>query len=195
MDPRLEQLDELHIRPLMDLIEGMRARGLRVPNVDPSDGGIHARLLVLLESPGPKAVVSDFVSRDNPDPSARNVGFVLKQAGLARKDVLIWNIVPYCVSTADKNRNATAADIRAAIADTQAWIDALPSLAVVVFCGRKAQQAIPHLHLSSRVHVFATFHTGAMAFNRPAYREHILQTFRAAADVICPRRDAEQIAL
>jgi hypothetical protein len=34
MDPRLEQLDEPHIRPLMNLIEEMRARGLRVPNAN-----------------------------------------------------------------------------------------------------------------------------------------------------------------
>jgi hypothetical protein len=67
----------------MNLVEEMRARGLRVPNVDPNDGGIHARLLVLLECPNPKAVVSDFVSRNNPDPFARKIGFVLKQAELA----------------------------------------------------------------------------------------------------------------
>ncbi|WP_262271832.1 uracil-DNA glycosylase [Microvirga yunnanensis] len=141
----------------MSLIEGMRARGLRVPHVDPNDGGINARLLVLLESPVPQAVVSDFISRDSPDPSARNMGVALNQAGLARQDVLPWNVVPYCVSTEEKNRNATAADIRSAVAETQAWINALPSLQVVIFCGHKAQQASRRLQLPSGVKMFATF--------------------------------------
>lgn len=183
-DQRLERLEEPHIRPLMRLIQGMRTRGLRVPHVDPNDGGIDAQVLILLESPGPKAVASDFISQDNPDPSARNMNLALSQAGLTRKDVLLWNVVPYCVSTADKNRNATTSDIRAAIADTQAWIEALPSLQVIVFCGRKAQRAISHLKLPPGIKVLATFHTGAMAFNRPAYREHLLRTFRSAADII-----------
>jgi hypothetical protein len=54
------------------------------------------------------------VSRDNPDPSAKNIGEVLDAAGFARSDVLLWNVVPYCVSTETQNRNATAAHIREA---------------------------------------------------------------------------------
>jgi hypothetical protein len=49
MDLRLERLDEPHVRPLMALIERMRASGLKVPNADPNDGGVDARVLVLLE--------------------------------------------------------------------------------------------------------------------------------------------------
>src|SRR3982074_2124679 len=58
-----------------------------------------------------RAVVSGFVSRDNPDPSAKNMGKVLDAAGFARWDVFLWNVVPYCVSTETQNRNATAAHI------------------------------------------------------------------------------------
>jgi hypothetical protein len=71
IDARLQMLDQEHVAPLTKLIRGLCARGLRVPNVDPLDGGINARALFLLESPGPKAVRSGFISHDNPDPSAR----------------------------------------------------------------------------------------------------------------------------
>jgi hypothetical protein len=65
----------------MEVIDRIRKRGLQVPNVDPNDGGIGATVLLLLESPGPRAVASSFVSRDNPDASARNMGCELERAG------------------------------------------------------------------------------------------------------------------
>ena len=80
-------------------------------------------MLILLESPGSRAVASYFISRDNPDPSARNMRVELDHAGFERSEVVIWNVVPWCVSTKKQNRNAKAAQIRAAIPDTQAFID------------------------------------------------------------------------
>jgi hypothetical protein len=86
---REDRLDDPHVRPLMDVVRELRAHGRKVPNVDPNDGGVDARILVLLETPGPQAVVSGFVSRDNPDPSAKNIGKVLDAAQFARSDVLL----------------------------------------------------------------------------------------------------------
>jgi hypothetical protein len=77
LDTREDRLNDPHVRALMDLVRDLRSRGLDVPNVDPNDGGVNAQVLILLETPGPKAVASRFVSRDNPDPSARNLGRVL----------------------------------------------------------------------------------------------------------------------
>jgi hypothetical protein len=165
----------------MRLVEGMRSRGLSVPNIDPEDGGIAARVLCLLESPGPKAVGSTFVSRDNPDPSARNMGRLLDQAGIARSEVVLWNVVPWCVSTVDQNRNATVADIVAAAFDTQTFLEALLQLRAVVFCGRRAQRVIGLLRVPPGVRAFATFHTGAMAYNQTPLRAHMHATFDAVA--------------
>jgi hypothetical protein len=137
-------------------------------------------VLLLLESPGPRAVGTTFVSRDNPDPSARNMGIELERAGFQRSETVLWNVVPQCVSTIDKNQNATAAQIRAAAPDTQAFIDKLERLRVVILCGRKAQLAKPHLRLPSRVRLLETFHTGAMSYNHPAKRDHIRATFAEA---------------
>lgn len=166
--------------PINSLIGQWRAEGLDVPDIDPEDGGAAARALFLLETPGPRAVISQRVSRDNPDPSARNIGAVLKAAGFARPDVLLWNVVPQYLSSADRNRNANAGQIRDAAPMTQAFINALPALRVVVFCGRRAQRQERHLSIPQGVTVFRTFHPGAMAYNRARCREHLQATFAGA---------------
>lgn len=176
-DPREHRLSEPHVAPLMTLISCWRARGLDVPNVDPNDGGVFAKALFLLESPGPRAVGTGYISRDNPDPSARNMMKALDSAGFTRAETLLWNVVPYCVSTSDRNRNASPTQIRMAAPETNAFIDLLPELRAVVFCGRRAQVA--ERYLTIRMKSFRTFHPGAMAYNRPVYRKHLHDTFAA----------------
>jgi hypothetical protein len=108
----------------------------------------------------------------------------LDDARLARTDVVLWNVVPQCVSTTEQNRNACVADIRDALPALQAFIDQLPKLAVVVFCGWSAQRASNYVDLPSRVQVLRTFHPGAMAYNRPAYRADIHATFEKVRRLI-----------
>jgi hypothetical protein len=173
-----------HVRPLMDFIRYLRAQGLAVPSVDPKDGGIFAKALFLLESPGPKAVGTQFISQDNPDWSARNMKRTLAESGFHRSDVVLWNVVPYCVSTIDRNRNATAAQITQAVPYTQAFIDKLENLRAVVYCGRRAQIAQRHLKLPSSVYELITFHPGPQAFNQPRCRDDIRTTFKKAYELI-----------
>jgi hypothetical protein len=181
MDRREVRLTEAHVAPLMALVREWREREhLEVPNVDPNDGGVHARMLVLLESPGPRAVGTGFVSRDNPDPSARNIGRLLDGAGFARAEVLLWNVVPFCVSTVTRNRNASRAQIVAAVPKTSAFIDRVRDLRVIVFAGRRAQMARPFLGVPERVLCIETFHPGAMAYNRAALRAHMHAAFARA---------------
>lgn len=183
-DPRLQRLNEPHVAPLMAWVRTLRDHGYQVPNVDPNDGGIRARVLLLLESPGPKAVVSGFVSRDNPDPSARNMGRALDQAGLRRSDVLLWNIVPYCVSTAEQNKNATMADVRRAARYTSQLFDLIPALKVIVFCGGVAKRGREYLTIPKRLIKLETYHSGAQAYNRPALREHVHEVFQRANNLV-----------
>ncbi|GAB5505925.1 MAG: hypothetical protein Rhirs2KO_10880 [Rhizobiaceae bacterium] len=174
-DPRLGQLSRPHMLPLMSLIAQWRSQGLAVPNPDPNDGGVNAKVLVLLESPGPKAIRSGFISCDNPDKSAENIGTLMASADIDRRDTVLWNVVPYCVSTVTKNKNASAAQIRAAAGHTQAFIELLPHLKAIVFCGRRAQVARPLLRMPCEVS--ETFHPGAMAYNRQHLREHMQRVF------------------
>jgi uracil-DNA glycosylase len=121
----------------MNVVRDLRAQGLIVPNVDPNDGGVNARVLVLLETPGPKAVASGFVPRDNPDPTARNLGLLLDDVGFLRSDVVTWNVgAIYCLSTADKNRSASLAEIRESLPALQAFCRSTTKA-----CGRSVLRA------------------------------------------------------
>jgi hypothetical protein len=181
---REDRLSDPHVLPLMEVVHGLRARGLDVLNVDPNDGGVNARVLFLLDTPGPRAVGSRYVSRDNPDPTAKNMGRSWDIACFDRSDAVLWNVVPYCVSTVDRNGKTTVAQVCASVPDTQAFVDQLRRLAVVVFCGRKAQRAIGLLRLPVHVQVLKTWHTGDQAYNRPAYRADIHETFKQARRLI-----------
>ncbi|WP_434055043.1 MAG: uracil-DNA glycosylase [Roseibium sp.] len=174
-DPRLALLSKPHMAPLMELISKWRNVGYDVPNPDPNDGGVNAKALFLLESPGPKAVGTRFISCDNPDPSARNMKRSLAEAGLDRSEVMLWNVVPYCVSSTTKNKNASSDDIMKSAPLTQEFIELFPNLQVVVLCGDKALKALRFLSVPCRV--LATYHTGGMAYNQQVMRQNTQATF------------------
>src|SRR5580700_5316391 len=74
---RKAMLDLPHIAPLTAFAAKLRERGLmEVPDFDPLDGGIHARVLFLFEKPGPMTAAggnrtgSGFISRNNDDATA-----------------------------------------------------------------------------------------------------------------------------
>ncbi|HTT84077.1 MAG TPA: uracil-DNA glycosylase [Rhizomicrobium sp.] len=180
VDERLARLYEPHVLPLMRLIKEIRQRGVSVPNIEPNDGGVNATIAFLLETPGPRAVASNFVSFDNDDPSARNMKYELNAAGFNRKSIFIWNVVPYCISTETKNKNASAHQIVDAAPDTRAFLALLPELKAVVFCGRSAQRAERHLSLPPNVKVFKTYHPALRSYRQPHCKADISRTFTAA---------------
>ena len=185
MDQRFPRLQETHVKPLTSLIEEIRGRGLQVPNVDPNDGGVNARALFLLTTPGPEAVVSGFVSCDNPDPTAANMRKSWEVTGIQRKHVALWNVVPYCLSTPSESRNPTSEEIQRAAPDTQRFIDLFPHLRAIVFCGTThTRKAIQWLRIQDHIEKFTTNHTGDQAFSHSEYREDILRTFRFVAELI-----------
>jgi hypothetical protein len=63
---RIRLIKSRHMTALNNYVEGLRAVFGDVPNFDPFDGGVEARLLVLLETPGPSTAGIRFTSRDNP---------------------------------------------------------------------------------------------------------------------------------
>lgn len=136
-------LDAPHIRPLRALADAIAVeRSATVPDPDPLDGGTNARLLLLLETPGPAIARTGMVSRDNPTGTAANLFRFLSEAGIARRDSLIWNVVPWVIH-ADGALNR--APRRAELATALPWLDPLlallPHLAVVVLAGRFAGEA------------------------------------------------------
>ena len=137
-------LDAAHILPLVSYGARLAERiGKAVPAIDPLDGGVAARLLILLETPGPKVLGTGFVSRDNPDGTAANMFRFLDRARIARADTVIWNIVPWLIQiTGERNRNPTRAEVAEGLANLPDFLDLLPCLELAVVAGRKAEAAL-----------------------------------------------------
>lgn len=139
---RLARVREPHVQPLNALVRRWRSTGLVVPWFDPADGGVDARVLVLMEAPGPRTIRygdDGFCSEDNDDPTARTFAALRREAGLCRRRYVRWNAVPYAVHDDDGGwRAPRAADHRAAVPMLRAVLDLLPGLEVVVVLGASA---------------------------------------------------------
>ena len=132
------------MRRLRAFSEELRAEGRgEVPEFDPLDGGEVARLLFLLEKPGPGVFRhgAGFVSRDNPDLTAAAIFRFAEEAGIDRGEAVLWNAMPWWNGTI----RYTAAEWRAGVGWIEALLDLLPRLAGVALVGRPAQRARPVL--------------------------------------------------
>lgn len=141
---RRRQLTEPHVAPLTRFVESLRAQRSEaawIPDFDPWDGGVNAEVLFLLEAPGGRAVGSGFISRNNPDETAKNFFELNRAAGIARERTVTWNVVPWYLGSGTKIRAAQMKDIRAAMPSLEGLLELLPRLRVVVLIGRKAQRA------------------------------------------------------
>ena len=136
-----------HIAPIRVLARRVSAeRDAPVPDPDPLDGGVNARMLLLLETPGPAVVRTGFVTRDSATGTAANLFRFLAEAGIARADTLIWNVVPWVIHAPGAlNRAPRRAELRAAEPYLAPLLDLLPGLAVAVLAGRFAGEARPAL--------------------------------------------------
>lgn len=178
LESRLAQLDEPHVAPITAFVNRLRAKmgsHLTIPYVDPWDGGVHADVLLLLEAPGPKARNSGFVSMNNPDETAKNIYVLSEEAGLERKRMILWNVVPWYIGSGSKIRPARAADIAAGVQSLAALLGLLPKLKAIVLVGAKAQKAEAHLReVAPDVRIFASPHPSPMFVNRKPENKEVL---------------------
>jgi|SRR3989339_739367 len=141
---RLAGISKPHILPLTNFVETIRKEtGLNreIPYFDPLDGGINAKCLFLFEAPGPRAVFSGFISRNNSDESAKNFFELNQQADLPRELTISWNVVPWYIGTGTKIRPANKNDIDEGKKYLRDLLSLLPKLRIIVLGGRKAQKA------------------------------------------------------
>ncbi|MBY9063759.1 uracil-DNA glycosylase [Sphingomonas yunnanensis] len=118
----------------------LAATGRDVPGFDPNDGGAAARLLLLLETPGAHGPA--IVSRDHATGTSRNLKRFLAEAGIARRDTLLWNAVPWNVhAPGERNRPLRRGEIAEGLTLVPPLLHLLPRLAVVVLAGRVAREA------------------------------------------------------
>lgn len=177
-------LAEPHMKPLGHLVEALRAedRGY-VPDLDPRDGGTRARLLFLLEKPGPMtdpsrpgSAGSGFISRDNDDSTAAAVFVFMQLARIPREETLLWNVIPWWNGEIRVGKQ----EWRDGIARLEALLDILPRLLGVVLVGRKAARAEAAI-LARGLPVWKTAHPSPRVRARyPALFSAIPQTWTEA---------------
>ena len=135
-----------HVAPLTAFAQSLRAEGRgTVPNFDPLDGGIDATVLFLMEKPGPMTddaalsgrTGSGFISRDNDDPTAAAIFAFMQEAGIERRQSVIWNIVPWWNGT----RKIVGEELTDGLDRLGTLLDLLPELRVVVGVGNRASRA------------------------------------------------------
>jgi uracil-DNA glycosylase len=177
---RLTQLSANHIAPLSAFVEDLRCqKGVtyKIPYFDPFDGGTLAECLFLLEAPGAQAVTSDFISRNNPDETAKNFFLFNRDAGLERERTVVWNVVPWYVGTGQKIRPVTLKDIRDAEPALRSLLHLLPNLKVVVLVGQKAARVEPLLQrLNLGFRIMQVPHPSPLFVNRFAMNKSRMQT-------------------
>ncbi|SDK35116.1 Uracil DNA glycosylase superfamily protein [Cryobacterium psychrotolerans] len=195
-DERLAMLDEVaSVQPLRDWAATLAARtpGRVVPSFDPAEAGVEARILLVLEAPGPMTNAlsgslragSGFISVDNDDVTAENLWLAREAAGL-HDGYIGWNIVPWYLGAASvKPKVAEVAEGAGALLEL---IQMLPRLETVVLSGRFAQRGwranIDKSPLRPAVDVVETWHPGPQAMNQPGKRAELIETLRTVAGQI-----------
>jgi len=179
---RQAELYEPHIAPLTEFVEKLRAEvgsHGNIPYFDPWDGGIDAEILFLLEAPGARALFTGFISRNNPDETAKNFFELNRDAEIPRKRTVTWNIVPWYIGTGMRSRAAGKTDTDAGIRALTRVLDLLPKLRAAVLIGRKAERASQLLaQLRPAVRVFKSPHPSPLFVNNAqGNRQRILDVF------------------
>lgn len=166
LDAKRARVDEPHVAPLNAMARRIQAAHPGTPFFDPESGGINARILFLLEAPGPKA--THFVSPDNDDQTAANMNRLLADAGIGRRDTLFWNVVPFYIGKEDRSklRAAKKSDLDAGEPWIVELLSKLPKLETVVLMGRNAQKARLILsNLRPHLRVVETWHPSPRCLN------------------------------
>jgi uracil-DNA glycosylase len=188
VEARRDKCLERHVAPLQALAERISASHDApggVPRFDPLDGGTDARVLLLQEAPGPRAVGTGFVSFDNPDQTAANARHACESAGLSRRDVVRWNAVPWYIGNEQRTkiRAASGSDLKRAEPWLEELLKLLPRLEVVVLMGKKAQQHAPTIErIAPKLRVVKTSHCSPLALNySPTRRPELIEKLREVA--------------
>ncbi len=186
---RRAQLQESHIARLTKFVGALRREygpRMSIPDFDPWDGGVDGEILYLLEAPGPQAVASGFVSRNNPDETAKNFFQLNAEAKIPRKRTVTWNVVPWYIGNSEGIRAAKRTDLEQGAHLLPKLLSLLPKLRAVVFVGRKSEDARGTvMEQLPNVKIFFCPHPSPQCLNTsPANRQRLLDVLREVAAVI-----------
>jgi len=188
------RVNEPHVAPLNALAaEISEATRHAVPKFDPTSGGIHARALLLLESPGPASTAntgSNIISPHNNDPTAEHIHILLRRNHIPFNRILLWNVVPWWLP-AQAGKGRFRAPRTADIEDAALWLDRLlellPRLETVMTLGRRAEAGLDRYRRRDRPFPYTTIaapHPGNRAWNRPELRTGTEAAFASLAGLL-----------
>lgn len=184
-EERIALLSQPHIAPLSQfrgqLLEGLPKSSF-VPNFDPRDGGIEARVLLLLETPGRVPRATQFTSLDNPSMTSKNLLPMVMDAGLKRSEVLMWNLVPWDIGAETKIQSTKSSHHSIGTAALLRLLELLPRLRAIVFFGTKAQVALKSVQVvRTDLLLIRSPHPSPSNLNtRPESRHEILAALTSA---------------
>lgn len=144
-----------------------------------------------MEAPGSKAVESGFVSRNNPDETAKNFFEVNQQADIPREVTITWNIVPWYIGSGNRIRAAQNQDILEGTEYLAQLLPLLPNLELVVLIGRKAQKAEAVIREQlSELELVRMYHPSPTFVNRaPGNRDKVFASFQKVAGYLAHGND------
>lgn len=186
---REAKIDSPHVALLNAWVRKLRNRlgpSAIVPWFDPEDGGCEAQILWLLEAPGPKATRerggSGFISCNNDDGTAQNTWETREKAGVSRKLVVHWNVIPYYIGSDTKIRAYNPIDIASVGPLILELIGLLPCLKVVILGGEAARKVWQDFSpRNMNLHVIECPHPSPTNLNtRPGNRDRVIAAWRAA---------------
>jgi hypothetical protein len=185
------------VQPLRAFAEELRERRERsnhsgipvvVPHFDPADAGVGARVLFLLEAPGPMTDTtsstrpgSGFISVDNDDLTAQNCWLARAAAGL--DSAAHWNIAPVYLGPTKNKPNA--AELAAGALDLRRILPLFVDLRVVVLCGAYAKRGwARHVEpFLSGPTVISTWHPSGRGLNPAGRREDFFEAVSRAKSI------------
>lgn len=179
---------EPHVRPLNQLVDEIeRERRVRnLPYIDPTFGGIHASVLLMLKAPeadaNPVLAGRRFLSLDNDDPVAARIFSTCREVGLDRSELVAWNTCPFPIADARPSDE----ELRAAAPYTWDFVDWLAGLKVVVLLGAPARDSWRKYGppVGSRVKVLTGASPSPPGINRPGNLESYEAAMRRAAEIV-----------
>ena len=193
---KMARIRNPHVQPLNDLADRIAdSVGLphgHVPYVDPDQGGIGARVLVLLDNPSTKAEAgtgSGLLSLDNDDRTARNCREAYARHGVPWSQVVHWNVVPFPVAGV-KNGGSTATERARAVRWTREFVDQCPDLEAVLLLGAAARDGWARAGIDRGLYIFPGKipHCSDRGLNSPGGRERFEAAIEQVAHGItsCP---------
>ncbi|GGK38135.1 hypothetical protein GCM10008955_35040 [Deinococcus malanensis] len=133
------RLEKAYALPLTHYVQRLRQEHGHdnVPDFDPEDGGVSAKILLLLTSPSPHALPhsgSGFVSMENHDSTAQAVNKAVHSLLIGRMSFVLWNLVPWRTPSEKPTGNEVAAGLK----ELGELMKLLPNVQVVIATGTSA---------------------------------------------------------